>query len=188
MERVISPDDVRWTVEDLWTLPDDGNLYEVIDGELYMAPPPIPAHQLLSGNFSYYLDRFIRRHKLGKLLAAPCAVILPTRRRGVQPDLFFIRRENLSIIGKKAVRGVPDLVIAISSPGTARYDRTTKLWVYAEHGVPEYWIVDVPREMIYQHTRPKAGAYKHTRIYRPGDRMRSDLFPGLVLKVTDLFE
>jgi len=187
MERATQPDVITWIVDDLWDLPDDGQIYEVIDGELYMTPPPIPAHQNVTVNFSGTLAPYIRRHRLGKLLVAPCAVILAKGRRGVQPDLFFIRQDNLDIIGEKAVEGVPDLVIEISSPGTAKYDRTVKMRIYAEHRVKEYWIVDTPKKIVYQYTQPEGGAYKQTKSYRKGEKLRSDLFPGLALKIEDLF-
>jgi Uma2 family endonuclease len=188
MAKAAQMDEITWVVEDLWNLPDDGNIYEVIDGELYMTPPPIPDHQNISGNFFYSLSRYIRRHRLGKLFAASCAVILEPGRRGVQPDLFFIRRAHLGIIGEKAVEGVPDLVIEISSPGTARYDRTIKMKVYAEAGVREYWIVDTPKQMVHQFTQPRGSEYTQKKIYHPGDKLRSRLFPELLLKVEELFD
>ena len=188
MKEIFSPEEITWTVEDLWNLPDDGQIYEVIDGELYMTPPPVPAHQMVSTNFFFTLGQHIRRRRLGKLIAAPCAVILAKGRRGVQPDLFFIRRENLGIIGEKAVEGVPDLIIEISSPGTAKYDRTTKMKVYAEQRVREYWIVNIPKRTVHQFTQPRGGEYRQSKIYHETDKLRSELFPGWSARVADLFE
>src|SRR5713226_8862398 len=124
---------VVWTVKDLWELPDDGNRYEVIDGVLYMTPPPNTGHQIVEDNLGFSLNRHIRRHKLGRLFYAPCEVILKRATRGVQPDLFFVPRSKYSQIKKQAFEGSPALIVEISSPSTSRYDRTLKKSLYAQH-------------------------------------------------------
>ena len=83
----------------------------------------------------------VTTRSLGEVLVAPTACIL-SRHTVVQPDILFVERERLSIITERAVEGPPTLVVEIPSPSTARIDLGRKRALYAEHGVPWYWIVD----------------------------------------------
>src|SRR5688572_16627534 len=83
------PQPGEWTYDDYCAIPDDGNRYEVIDGELYMTPGPIPAHQYAVVMLTYFLVGHIRLHELGRLYSAPMDVVLSLR-NVVQPDLLFI--------------------------------------------------------------------------------------------------
>ena len=82
--------------EDLLQLPDDGNRYEIIDGVLYVSPPPSRRHQKLAYRFVRLLGEEVDRGAIGELYFAPVDVkISPFK--VVQPDLLFIRRERLAI-------------------------------------------------------------------------------------------
>ncbi len=129
------------TWQDVQQMPDDGNRYEAIEGDLYVTPAPTPRHQILLLRLYDALRPLLTRPR-GVLLVAPVGVEFPDTREGVQPDLLFVSRERLGIIGDASVRGAPDLVIEILSPSTAGRDRTIKLELYERQGVREYWIVD----------------------------------------------
>jgi Uma2 family endonuclease len=60
----------------------------------------------------------------------------------VQPDVFYIATDRLAIISERGIEGAPTLVVEVLSPSTAHLDRDRKMKLYAEHGVPYYWIVD----------------------------------------------
>ncbi|WP_164515176.1 Uma2 family endonuclease [Paenibacillus lentus] len=60
----------------------------------------------------------------------------------LQPDIIFIRNENLHIIKDGYIKGVPDLLIEILSPSSGAMDKIKKKAVYEQFGVREYWIVD----------------------------------------------
>ncbi|HYW10137.1 MAG TPA: Uma2 family endonuclease [Longimicrobium sp.] len=130
-----------WSYAEYARLPDDGNLYEIIDGEVYVTPAPKWDHQRISMRLSMALGTFVETHDLGELAAAPADVFL-TGGSFVQPDLVFIRSDRLSIISERGVEGAPDLVVEIVSPATALRDRGLKREGYAEFGVPLYWVVD----------------------------------------------
>lgn len=84
----------------------------------------------------------MRARDLGAVLVAPVDVVLDEARAlVVQPDLLFIARDRLGILGRQ-VWGAPDLVAEVTSPGTARHDRTTRLEWYARYGVRECWLLD----------------------------------------------
>ena len=130
------------TWQDVQQMPDDGNRYEAIKGDLYVTPAPTPRHQILLLRLYDALRPLLAKPGGGVLLVAPVGVEFPDTREGVQPDLLFVSNERLGIIGDASVRGAPDLVIEILSPSTAGRDRTIKLELYERQGVREYWIVD----------------------------------------------
>lgn len=116
---------------------------EFIDGEIAMAPAPVPYHQSISGNLYRLLDRYVYAQRLGRLLYAPIDVELKREVRIVEPDLLFIAQERVAeLVGEKRITGAPDLIVEILSPATAHRDRHVKLPLYATSGVAEYWIVD----------------------------------------------
>ena len=134
-------DRVVLTYEDYAALPDDGRRYEIHDGELSVTPAPGTRHQRISGRLSDLLRAHVQATGLGEVLYAPVDVIL-TRTSVVQPDLIYIAPAQASRVSARGIEGAPTLAIEILSPGTTTIDRSTKLQLYARHGVPYYWIVD----------------------------------------------
>lgn len=175
---------VRFLATDIWDTPDDGKRYEVIDGDLYMTPPPNMGHQGASITLAIVLGAFIRLHDLGRLYSAPTGVVLDDE-NGLQPDLLFVSRERLGIITEKAVEGAPDLVVEILSPRTQSRDRGIKMRRYAASGVRHYWIVDT-RRCVLEAYRLESSAYVLAGTFRRGDIFRPELFPGLGIPITDL--
>ena len=135
------------TFADYLDLPDDGNRYEIIHGVLHVTPAPTVSHQKVSARLHLLLAEWVRSRVGGELLYAPVDVHL-TDDTNVQPDLLWIAPERVSRLIGDRVRGAPDLVIEILSPGTARRDRTIKRDLYAEHGVREYWLVDISQARV----------------------------------------
>lgn len=140
------PDARGMTYDEYSLLPDDGKRYQVIEGELTVSPSPNFRHQDTVWNLGQRMRVYAKEHELGVVVGAPMDVILEPNTI-VQPDLLFIRHENMEIIGD-VIEGAPDLCIEVLSPSTGLHDRYTKKAVYARCGVPEYWIVDPAREMV----------------------------------------
>jgi Uma2 family endonuclease len=132
----------EWTVDDLADLPDDGNRYEVIDGELLVTPAASWPHQTAAGELHLILAPYVAAPKLGFVFIAPADVIFSPR-RGVQPDVFVVP----PVDGRRptAFKQVGRLLLAVEilSPSTARADRVKKRNMFRDEGVPEYWIVDL---------------------------------------------
>ncbi len=131
-----------WSVADLVDLPDDGNRYEVIDGELHVTPAPTLDHQEAILRLARILTPHVEAQHCGHVVIAPADVTF-SQARGVQPDLFVMPR-----IGErrpKAFGEVGRLLLAaeVLSPSTARWDRVDKRSLYRSEKVPEYWIVDL---------------------------------------------
>jgi Uma2 family endonuclease len=137
----------EWTVEDLQDFPDDGNRYEVIDGELFVTPPPSWTHQDAVFRLQAIFAEYLTREAVGYAVGAPADVVFSPR-RGVQPDLFVApladgrRPRHFSDVGRLL------LAVEVLSPSTARADRVKKRALYRAEGVDEYWIVDLDARTI----------------------------------------
>jgi len=140
----------EWNWSEFARLPDDGNRYEVIDGELFGTPRPETPHQEAGARLFVELRGFANEYDLGKVLYAPLAVLLGDGDY-LKPDIVFVRSDHLHYKTKRGIEGPPDLVIEILSPTTARQDRGVKRERYAHFGIPEYWIVDTDRRRIETH-------------------------------------
>jgi Uma2 family endonuclease len=139
-----------WTISDLAALPDDGQRYEVIDGELFVTPSPRLDHQVASGILLRLLADYCDGHAIGTVVTAPSDVTFSDDRQ-TQPDVYVLRNRD----GRRP--RVVDwrdllLVVEILSPATARADRVVKRRLYREAGVPEYWIVDLEARLVERST------------------------------------
>ncbi len=126
-------------------LPDDGNRYELINGELIIVAAPLTIHQKVNANISSQLIAFVEKNKLGQVFYAPIDVVLSSHNT-LQPDIIFIEKKRKAIITEKNINGAPDLVIEILSPSSFYYDLFDKKELYEQHGVKEYWLVDPLRQ------------------------------------------
>ncbi|HEY2805459.1 MAG TPA: Uma2 family endonuclease [Gemmatimonadales bacterium] len=136
-----------WTADMVRALPDDGNRYEVIDGELLVTPAPSWTHQRAVRELMAALLGYVDEHKTGEVMLSPSDVELDPRGL-VQPDVFVVGLVD-GRLPKQWNSGAPLLlVIEVLSPGTARTDRQTKRRRYQRAGIPEYWIVDTDARVI----------------------------------------
>lgn len=139
------PDDLGpYRREDYEALPREPRC-ELIYGRFYVSPSPSIVHQVVAGQFYQHLYG-IAKATGGKAYIAPLDVALADH-SVVQPDIIYVSRRRREIL-KERVEGVPDLVVEVLSPGTSRRDRGDKLALYAEIGVPEYWIADAIERQI----------------------------------------
>jgi Uma2 family endonuclease len=174
----------KYTYQDYLMLPDDQR-YELIEGELVMPPSPVPYHQWLLKNIAFDLEKFIREKKTGKIFYAPCDVYLDNE-NVLQPDILYISKERLTIIGKKNIQGAPDLVIEILSESTAYRDMVKKKKLYAHFGVKEYWLVD-PGEKTVEIYSLKDNSFVLAKRFCEKDILESPLFAGLKIKLLRVF-
>jgi Uma2 family endonuclease len=178
-----------WTYEDYLRLPDDGNRYEVIRGNLYVTAAPYPLHEYVRSELFLILGSFVKARKLGKVLNAPVDVRLPQALGDpVQPDIFFLRTGNQPRWkADPSFDGVPDLAIEVLSRSTAHRDRKVKLEAYREAGIREYWLVDPwrPDIVVYLLSEDRR---RYVELCRggEGDTVCSAVLPGLEVRVSDL--
>ncbi len=183
------PEQGSWTWNDYLRLPDDGQRYEIIHGVLYVSPAPRLIHQFVVSSLIHLLRAFVLEGRLGIVLTAPIDVLLPGVANPVQPDVLFLRSDNLPNVEEaKNFEGVPDLVVEVLSPGTSRVDRKVKLRAYEEAGVLEYWIVDPKqRSVVVRRLDEARGKYREPGSFEVGETVRSTVLEGLALKVSELF-
>src|SRR5580693_8371192 len=96
----------RVTSADLLALPIDGMRHELIDGEHFVNPSPVPRHQLVLGNLYRALHAFVEERDLGVVFFAPLDVVLSDFDL-VEPDLLYISRERCTILEQRFIRGAP---------------------------------------------------------------------------------
>jgi Uma2 family endonuclease len=147
----------RWTYEEYYRL-EDGRRYEIIDGALREAPAPDTWHQSWIGELHIILQKHVKNRKLGKVFLAPVDVVLDSENT-VQPDLVFVSTARLNLIQKRAIFGVPDLLVELVSPSSVRRDRYDKKALYTRFGVREYWIGD-PANKSLEILTLKRGQYE----------------------------
>ncbi|HEX8690804.1 MAG TPA: Uma2 family endonuclease [Longimicrobium sp.] len=137
-----------WTYEEFAALPDDGNRYEVIAGELYMTPAPGTPHSRVAFELGFQIELFLRTHGLGGWVVTSPVDVLLAEGDYLEPDLVYVRRERKGIIKQRGIEAAPDLVVEVISPSTADRDRGIKRERYAYFGVPHYWVVDLDARQI----------------------------------------
>lgn len=151
----------RWTLEELHSLPDDGNKYELINGELFVTPAPAYEHERLAAKLTRILEPYVARHALGYVFH-PRAVF---QRDGseTEPDAMVVPETPKGTVDWNTAP-TPLLVVEIVSPTTRRRDREHKRRFYLEHDVPEYWIVDPERAEVLQVLAGSADATCRDRL------------------------
>jgi Uma2 family endonuclease len=137
-----------WTVDMVRALPDDGNRYEVIDGELFVTPSPNPVHQRAVRELLYLVGPYATAQGIGDTLMGPADVVVYGPRKFVQPDVFVVPLVHGAVARSWTEVGRLILVVEVVSPSTARTDRGRKLELYQEKAVPEYWIIDVEARQV----------------------------------------
>jgi Uma2 family endonuclease len=177
----------KLTYEDYVLLPEppDARRYEILDGEIYVSPSPVPRHQEVSLNLLRMLDAHIRRRHLGKLYYAALDVLLHEHTIA-QPDIIFVAAGREQIITERAIEGPPDLVVEILSPSTARRDRGLKARLYARFGIPHYWIVD-PRTETLTMYEAIGVRYGEGRTFIKAAIATNPLFPGLRIGIATIW-
>ena len=175
----------KLTYEDYCKTSDDQR-WELLNGELIMAPSPSVMHQTVALNLTWLLHGFVKERGLGRVFIAPLDVIL-SEVNVVQPDLLFISNARHHILTDANIQGAPDLVVEILSPSTASRDWRTKLDLYAEHGVQEYWVVDPDAQRVWVMARTESSLVEVAH-YGPSDTLTSPFLQGFTANLSEVFE
>jgi Uma2 family endonuclease len=145
--RMAMPQTVPWTREELDRLPDDGNRYEVLNGELLVTPPPSQAHQEIVDWLNEKLTPFVTANGLGRV-RFPRSVIVVGRSQ-LEPDMMV---RAIAPHRGWANAPPPILVVEVLSRATRRRDLNDKRDFYMENGIAEYWAVDRDTRSIIRFT------------------------------------
>ena len=185
--RPVTAPSSKFTYEDVLNFPNDGKRHEIIDGDHYVTTSPNTKHQAVSLNLTLLLGTYLKHHPIGRVFAAPFDVIFSDLDI-VEPDLLYISRERAGILTDKHVRGSPDLVVEIVSPGTRKTDEVTKRKLYERFDVQEYWVVDPELDTIKVYRRD-AGVFARAAelTAEAGDILTTPLLPEFSVSAMDLF-
>lgn len=179
---------VRWTVDDLELLPDNGTHYEIIDGELLMTTQPHARHQEVCTNIAYELTQWSRASGLGRVFFSPGVVF--DKLNSVAPDLVWISKERAADALDAAghFTTAPELVIEVLSPGSnnERRDREIKRKLYSMYGVQEYWVVRWQSPQIEVYRRSQTVLHLELTWFA-NDTATSPLLPGFASPVSTFF-
>jgi Uma2 family endonuclease len=174
----------KHTYEDYLKTPEDER-YELIEGALLMTPSPVPRHQKISRELEFEILKFVKANNLGEVFDAPCDVYLDDE-NVVQPDILFISKERLNIIGEKNIQGAPDLVVEIISENTAYRDLVQKKRLYARFDIREYWIV-LPVEESIEIYILKDSTYTLHKTYGKDEILESFSLRDLKIVLKNIF-
>ncbi|KWT84159.1 Uma2 family endonuclease [Candidatus Magnetominusculus xianensis] len=111
------------------TLERDFDLTEIINGEEVVGPSPFGKHQRISSNLNYIIHHFVKTKDLGQVYYSPLDIIFEEGINRLQPDILFIRKDNMGIF-QDWIRGIPDMVCEIISSGTYTRDIIVKRAIY----------------------------------------------------------
>ena len=154
---------IYYTADMVRALPDDGNRYEVVRGELLVTPAPRLWHQEIVGRLFLALRRYLEKEPVGHALQSPADISWSSDTL-VQPDVFVV---PLAQARTMEWARIADLLLAVEvlSPSSQRADRFTKRLEYQRHEVPVYWIVDPDERRVEVWTPPDTfPAFEHRRL------------------------
>ncbi len=179
---------LRWTRADLDLLPDNGDRYEIIAGDLYVTRAPHWKHQDTINNLSTYLTLWTKKHQQGRVLQTPGLIFADEE--NVIPDVVWISDQKLATCVDESghFTTAPELVIEVLSQAAkdiAR-DRQVKLKLYSRVGVKEYWIIDWQQQTVEIYRRSEVRLQLDCTLFAE-DKLTSPLFPAFSLKVAEIF-
>ena len=156
---------------------------ELIRGEIVEMPAMGRRHRAFVGNLTQLLaprlhDRAIVWVQLPVVLAEDTEP---------QPDLMVLRRPRPVPYKEREAHAEDVLLLIEVADRSLAYDRSTKLRLYAEAGIPEYWVVDCNAEIVEVYRDPGAGGYR--TVHRVAGRavLALQAFPDVELTAADIF-
>jgi Uma2 family endonuclease len=178
---------VKLTYDQFVQFPDDGKRHELIDGEHYVTPSPNTKHQTVSLRLTVLIGSWLERNPIGRLFHAPFDVVF-SNFDVVEPDLLYLSNvRSAEALTPQHVRGVPELVVEISSPSTRKRDETIKRRLYERVGVSEYWVVDPDIDTARVYRREAETFARVVELSADaGDTLTTPLLPGLEIQLLRL--
>jgi Uma2 family endonuclease len=170
--------------------PADLERYEIVDGVVIELPAPSVGHQRVVRRLLCLLEDFVSSRNLGEIFPEPLDVVVqrnPIRTR--QPDLLFVRAENVPNLDKQQQRPefAPDLVIEVFSPSDSLAELLKKLNDYHRIGVKEVWLVN-PLTRTVEVLARQEGGWELVGVFKETETVQSRVLLELNLPVAQIFE
>jgi len=171
-----------YTVEEFMALPDDGNRYELIEGELREMPGPNFTHGSITILLIVELHSYLTTSLIGRVLTNMAFEL--SRKSGPVPDVAFVKLERVAGIDvSKAFPGAPDLAIEIMSPTDKWSEVAEKVQLYLQAGTTLVWVVDPFDRAVNVYHKGQ----NRRLLLEDADLDGEDVLPGFKLKVSSLF-
>lgn len=173
---------LRFKVDEYYKLIDLGLLHdyeraEIIDGELIRTMTVGDRHATVVNK----LAKIFIKNVSDEILVSIQNPIRLTDFDEPEPDLVLADLTKYD--GNRHPRPSETLVVIEVSDSTLKYDRETKLSLYAETEILEVWIVNLPKNIVEIHTKPSVGIYQLVKIYKKGEVVKSETVPNLEIEV-----
>lgn len=167
----------------------DGQHAEYVDGDVIKDMSVTSKHDELTIFLKALLVFFVQAKKLGKIHGEPYQMKMAfgDKVKGREPDIFFVKTENLDRISEQFCDGAADLVIEVISPESVTRDTVDKFDEYEAAGVKEYWIIDYRRRTAIFYGYDENGKYKMLPISAAGV-FESPIIEGLWIKTDWLWQ
>ncbi len=183
----VEPSLYRLTVDDYHRMIEAGifgadDRIELIEGELRAMPPIGPEH---SGKNKRLIRLFTSRVQDRAIVASQDPLTLPEHSEP-EPDLMLLRPRADFYEHAHPVPADTLLVVEIAD-STLRYDRTVKVPLYASHGVPETWVLDLQARRIEIYRDPGPAGYRQILLPDPEQTIAPVLLPELCIRVAELW-
>ena len=169
-----------WTVDEVLRMEEKGILppdkrLELIRGELIEMSPIGSQHVVVVDRLLYHLNQILK----GRVIIRCQGPLEADKFSAPQPDFAILRfREDFY---EEKYPGPGDILLVIEVADTSlSFDRKIKAPLYAEMGIPEYWIVDLKKKCVEQYQQPEAGRYGLKQIRRRGEAL---VLPGMGVEV-----
>ncbi|GAB4276199.1 MAG: Uma2 family endonuclease [Oscillatoriaceae cyanobacterium] len=179
---------IRWTTADLQLFPENGNRYEIIDGDLFVTRAPSWKHQEVCGRIFAALDAWSVSTGLGRAAIAPGVIFSDAD--NVIPDVVWASNARLEMLLDTAghLTGAPELIVEVLSPGKENQlrDKEAKLKLYSSRGVQEYWLVDWQLQEIQVYRRESVRLML-VATWLNRDSISSPLLPSFSCAIASLF-
>ncbi len=181
----------KYTYEDLEKI-NDGNRYEIINGDLYMMSSPRGIHQMLLLEIGRQLSDFFENKKCKPFIAPFDVIFAKSNDKSkwntvLQPDIFVLCDSN-KYEGNR-VKGAPDFIIEIASPSNLVHDRFTKYSIYQRNKVKEYWIIEPKDRKVFTFVHNIEGElYNEGKEYDITDEIPVEIFEGLKISLAEFYK
>ena len=168
----------RMTASEFLALPETTLPHELLNGEVTMSPAPTLEHQRLLLRLAKLVEHIVPN---GEVFITPVDVYLDES-NVLQPDLVWVAEGSAAkSVDNKYLKGAPDLVVEIFSPGTVRRDKKDKFRLYEKFGVREYWMLD-PDEKWLEIWLLKDSHFVLVDVFGPNDLCTSPLLGKIDMK------
>jgi Uma2 family endonuclease len=185
---MITETKIKWTSSDLELLPENGDRYEIINGELYMTRAPHWKHQKTILCIGKFLDIWSNKTKLGQTIINPGIIF--SEENNVIPDLIWISNERLesSVDESGHFTNAPELIIEVLSQKISdiKRDKEIKLKLYSNRGVQEYWVVDWCLKKVEIYLRNQ-GQLRLEKTLLNNEIITSQLLPDFSCEIAQFF-